>query len=49
MSSMDLDLGCGCIDMVFCAHQLVGKAIEHNAMHGVLSFCRFTKACDSVP
>jgi len=37
-----------CTDMIFCAHQLIGKAIEHNTK-AFLSFGNLRKAYDSVP
>ena len=40
--------GRGCVDMVFCARQLVEKAREHNATLYLL-FVDLRKAYDSVP
>ena len=40
--------GRGCADMVFCACQLVEKAIEHNTKVFLL-FVDLRKAYDSVP
>ena len=39
---------CGCTDMIFCAHQLIEKTIEHNTKAFVL-FIDLKKAYDSVP
>ena len=40
--------GRGCVDMIFCVHQLVEKAIEHNT-EVFLLFVNLRKAYDSVP
>ena len=40
--------GCGCMDMIFCAQQLVKKSIEHEKQLHVV-FIDFKKAYDSVP
>ena len=40
--------GRGCVDMIFCVHQLVEKAIEHNAKIFLL-FVDLLKAYDSMP
>ena len=39
---------CGHIDMIFCAHQLVQKTVEHDTKEFLL-FVHLTKAYDSVP
>ncbi len=38
----------GCIDMIFCARQMVEKAREHNTSVYML-FVDFRKAYDSIP
>ena len=40
--------GCGCVDMVFCARQMVEKAIEHRESL-YMAFVDLRKAYDSVP
>ena len=40
--------GRGCVDMIFCVKQLVGKSVEHNTNTYIL-FIDLRKAYDSVP
>ena len=47
-SQCGFQAGRGCNDMVFCAHQLVEKAREHNTTLYLL-FVDLRKAYDSLP